>query len=259
VTFGQSLAQGAWIHYWRHWQRYHRYSVQGLENIDGTGPKLIVGYHARGIAMDMCMLTVALFDRYGHLPHGFVHRGVESFAPIKRLTDALGFLVGDGPELAAAVARGEHLVTTPGGGREGLRGFWDRYRVSWGDGLGYVKLAVKYRLPIVPVGCAGADDLFIGLNDATTTGAALRIPPKWGYMLWIGLGPLGAYPFSPPFPVRLSQLVGAPLDPFAEGQVGLNDKKALERVHQRVTAAVQATLDQARAARKLPWEVAGRG
>jgi hypothetical protein len=246
VTPGESVAQGAWIAYWRFWQRYHRYSVQGLEHIDGPAPKLIVGYHARGIAMDMCMLTVALFDRYGYLPHGFVHRSVENFRPIKAFTDALGFLLGDGPEVAATVARGEHIVTTPGGGREGLRGVWDRYRVAWGDGLGYVKLAVKYRLPIVPVGCAGADDLFIGLNDATAVGSALGIPMKWGYALWVGLGPLGAYPFSPPFPVRLSQLVGVPIDPFAEGAVALDDEAGLRRIHQRVTQAVQRTLDEAR-------------
>jgi FAD/FMN-containing dehydrogenase len=63
VTLGESVAQGAWISYWRFWQRYHRYRVDGLEHLDGPCAKLIVGYHARGIAMDMCMLTVALFQK----------------------------------------------------------------------------------------------------------------------------------------------------------------------------------------------------
>jgi 1-acyl-sn-glycerol-3-phosphate acyltransferase len=246
VTLGESVAQGAWISYWRFWQRYHRYTVDGLEHLDGPFAKLIVGYHARGTAMDMCMLTVALFDRYGYLPHGFVHRSVENFPPVRWFTHSLGFLVRDGPELEAAVRKGEHLVTTPGGGREGLRGVWDRYRVSWGEDLGYVRLAVKYRLPIVPVGCAGADDLFIGLNDVAAIGRALNIPMKRSVAFWLGLGPLGVYPFSPPFPVRLSQLVGQPIDPFVDGDVRLDDEEALRRIHRRVTRAVQRTLDDAR-------------
>jgi hypothetical protein len=247
---GAAIAQGAWIRYWRFWQRYHRYTVEGLQHLDGPRAALIAGYHARGIAMDMCMLTVAVYDRYGYLPHGFVHRSVETFPHVRWFTDGLGFVCRDGPELAAAVVRGEHLITTPGGGREGLRHRRHRYTVDWGDGLGYLRLAAKYRLAIVPVGCAGADDLFIGCNDAEATGRALRLPRRWGYALWLGLGPLGTYPFSPPFPVRLSQIVGAPIDSCVAGDVRPDDDETLRRIHLQVTSAVQALLDRAQGRRR---------
>jgi len=246
VTISEQIAQGAWISYWRFWQRYHRYTVEGLQNLDGSRAKLIVGYHARGVAMDMCMLTVAVFDRYGYLPHGFLHRSVENVWYGRWLAQSLGFVVKDRPSLAVAVERGEHLVTTPGGGQEGLRPFWRRYTVCWGEGLGYVRLAVKYGLQIVPVGCRGADDLFIGLNDAEATGKAIRVPMNFGYAFWLALGPLGFYPFSPPYPVRLMQRIGTPIDPFEHGRVELDDEEGLRRIHVRVVDAVQTILDDLR-------------
>jgi 1-acyl-sn-glycerol-3-phosphate acyltransferase len=234
-----------WLGYWRFWQRYHRYTVEGLEHLDG-GPALIVGYHGRPLAYDMCMLTVALYDRLGYLPHGFVHRGTKTLGVLRWFTDGLGFVTEDGETLAAALGRGEHLVTTPGGGAEGCRDFRHRYEVSWGERTGYLRLALKYGLPIVPVAADGADDTFIGLVDVEAAGRLLGVPRRWAWALWTGIGPLGLYPFSPPFPVRLRQVVGAPIDLVSEGAPSLDDQEGLLRLHRRVTAAVQALLDRVR-------------
>ncbi len=241
-------ARDAWLGYWRFWQWYHRYGVDGLEHLDGPGAKLIVGYHGRPLAYDMCMLTVALYDRYGYLPHGVVHRGLESWPSIKRHVDAMGFVTRDGPDLAAAIDRGEHIVVTPGGGQEGCRSVCQRYRVAWGNRVGYVKLARKYRLPIVPVAGSGADDTYVGFWDAEALGRRLGIPNRWAWALWAGCGPLGLYPFSPPFPVRLHQLVGAPIDPWdvPHDRDDDHDPDGLLAVHRRVVGAVQALLDRGR-------------
>ncbi len=238
-----SFPLAAWLTYWRFWQRYHRYTVDGLEHLEGGRSALVVGYHGRPLAYDMCMLTVAMYDRFGYLPHGIVHRGLEQMPSLKGFTDALGFVTADGCELAEAVARGEHVMVTPGGGQEGCRSYLQRYQVYWGDRLGYVRLAARYRLPIVPVAAAGADDTYVGLNDAEAVGRWLGVPRDWAWMLWLGVGPLGFYPFSPPFPVRLHQLVGEPIDPWTDEDA---DEAALAAVHRRVVRAVQRLLDRAR-------------
>jgi 1-acyl-sn-glycerol-3-phosphate acyltransferase len=244
TTGAGGVPLATWLACWRFLQLYHRYTVEGLEHLDGP-PALIVGYHGRPLALDMCMLTVALHDRLGYLPHGIVHRGVETVPALKWFADGLGFVTEDGDGVAAAVARGEHIVTTPGGAREGCRDFRHRYEVSWGGHIGYLRLALRHRLPIVPVAAAGADDTYLGLNDAEAVGRWLRVPRRWAWALWMGVGPLGFYPFSPPFPVRLRQLVGAPIDLAAEGPTRLDDTEGLLRLHRRVTGAVQALLDRA--------------
>ena len=245
-SIASRVAVQGWLTYWRAWQRYHRYTVTGLEHLARPTSVLIAGYHGRPLAFDMCMLTVAVYDRLGYLPHGVVHRGIDSVPPLKCFTDALGFITEDGTAIADVVARGEHIVTTPGGAQEGCRDFRHRYRVRWDNHLGYLRLALKYRLPIVPVGAAGADDTYIGLNDAEALGRRLGVPRRWAFALWTGIGPLGLYPFSPPFPVRLRQLVGAPIDLDSDGAVDPKDRGALLKLHERVTAAVQSLLDRAR-------------
>jgi hypothetical protein len=235
-------ALAAWLSFWRFWQRYHRYEVSGIEKLDGIGPALIVGYHGRPLAWDMCMLTVAIFDRYGYLPHGILHRGIDALPRVKRLADAIGFVTHDGPELAAAVRRGEHVIDTPGGGEEGARHHRTQYRVDWGRRLGYLRLALRHRLPIVPVGAAGGDSTYIGLNDSQATARRLGVPKAYAWATWVGIGLGGPYPFAPPLPVKIKQFIGDPID---LGDTDPSDERALQALHVRVTDAVQAILDHA--------------
>src|SRR5262245_61778223 len=111
----QDLPLTLWLAFWRAQQLYHRYSVEGLHHLDGPAA-MIVGYHRRPIAYDMCMLTVALYDRLGYMPHGMVYRWVDNMPLVRDwLTGGLGFVTGDNEQLAAAVDRGEHIMITPGG------------------------------------------------------------------------------------------------------------------------------------------------
>lgn len=242
------LPLAGWLAYWRIWQRYHRYTVDGLHHLDGKRSMLIVGYHGRPLAYDMCMLTVALYERLGYLPHGVVHRGLNVSPAFSWLPESLGFVSGDGESIRRAVASGEHVMVTPGGAGEGCRHFRQRYRVDWKT-LGYLRLARKYRLPIVPVGAAGADDTYIGLNDAEALGRTLGVPRQWAWALWLGVGPLGFYPFSPPFPVRLRQLIGPPIDPWTGATIASDDDTGLLEIHRVVIRTVQDLLDRARETR----------
>ena len=240
------LPRRVWIGLFRALQRYHRYTVDGLERLD-VGPALIVGYHGRPFAWDMCMLMVALHDRLGYLPHGVIHRGVDQVRVLRWISGSLGAVTGDHDGLARVLERGEHIVVTPGGTREGCRTFRERYRVAWGERVGYLRLALKYRLPVVPVAAAGADGTYIGLTDGPALGRWLGLPREWEWLPWLGIGPLGPFPLSPPFPVRMRQLVGEPIDLGRDGTVAPDDREGLLRLHRRVTGAVQALLDRARA------------
>ena len=88
------------------------------------GAALIVGYHGRPVAWDMCMLTVALYDRLGYLPHGVVHRGRRRRAPLEVVHRRARLRHPRRPApRRGGRARRAHLVTTPGGANEGCRGF----------------------------------------------------------------------------------------------------------------------------------------
>lgn len=237
-----SRSTRVWLGYWRLMARYHRYEVTGLEHLLGGSAALICGYHGRPLAHDLCMLTVRLHDELGYLPHGVIHGAFDKNPTLKRFIDSLGFVTGDSGEMSAAIARGEHIIVAPGGTREGCRSFRDRHRVSWGPRTGYVRLAVKYGLPVVPVACSGTDWTYVGLNNGYSLGKAVGMPAR--LPLWFGLGPLGLWPASPPFPVKLRQNVGTPIHLAALGLTDPNDTAGLEAAHQHITSRVQALLDR---------------
>lgn len=233
-----------WLAIWRFYRRYHRYEVEGLEKLDMGRSGLIVGYHGRPLSLDTCMLGVAVYEQRGYLPHGIIHGAFDHNPTLKWLIDGLQFVTGDGPALHQAIARHEHIITAPGGTREGCRSFRHRYEVHWGRRRGYLRLALKYDLPIIPVACDGADDTYIGLNDGHAWGKRLKVPYR--LPAWLGLGPLGLWPLSPPFPVKLRQRIGDPIDLQADGPVDPRDAEALDALHERVTSAVQGIMDDLR-------------
>jgi 1-acyl-sn-glycerol-3-phosphate acyltransferase len=240
-----SVPLRAWLGLFGAMRAYHRYDVVGLDRILALrGPALLVGYHGRPIAYDLCMLGVTLHERLGYLPHGIVHGAVDAQPVMKWVADGLGFVTGDGPAVEAVVARGEHLCVQPGGTREGCRSFRHRYEVDWGDRTGYLTMALRHGLPIVPIAATGIDDGYVGLNDGYALGKRLGAPGR--LPLWLGIGLFGPFPFSPPLPVKITQLVGEPLHLEADGPVDRGDRRALLRLHAKVKGAVQALLDAGR-------------
>lgn len=242
----QSLVLHAWLRAWRAMQWYNDYKVDGLEHLLGKESVLVVGYHGRPWAWDMCMLMAAIYDRVGYYPHGIVHHGVDGVSALRWVVDALGCTTGDDRTLVDAKKLGEHVFTTPGGGREAMRTFCSNYRVDWGHHTGYIRTALKHDMLLVPVAAAGADDTYVGLTNPYAIAEALAMPGLRYRIPWIGIGPLGVFPFSPPFPVRMRQIVGQPIDPVAAG-ARPDSSDSLLAVHRVVTGAVQALLDRARA------------
>jgi hypothetical protein len=169
-----------------------------------------------------------------------IHEGFLHLPILRDIADGMEF-VSDAASITDAVTRGDRVIVTPGGTREGCRPFTERYRVDWGERTGYLKLAVRHRLPIVPTGARGVDDTYVGLNNGYAWSRRLRVP--LGLPPWIGLGPLGPWPLSPPFPVRIATLIGAPINPVTEGATDPRDRAALTHLHHLVIARVQALLD----------------
>lgn len=246
-----SLARGSWLRYWALMQRYHRYEVQGLEHLSCAGPALLIGYHGRVVARDLCMLSVEIHRRLGYLPHVVANQVLLRTPGVRAWARALGFVAGDHPSLEEAVRRGEHLLVTPGGVREAARSLRDRYRVDWGQRVGYLRLALRYRLPIIPIGASGVDDAFLGLNDGYRLGRRLRAPA--GVPPYLALGLWGPWPLSPPFPVKIRQRIGAPIDiTRLDPALDPADQAGLLRWHARIISAVQHQINLARHTGQAP-------
>lgn len=226
-----------WRGLWRFMRRWNRYQVEGIEHLLEPGAKLVVGYHGRGAANDMCILSVELYERLGYLPHGIVHGAFAELPGFATMVQHLAFLTDDS-QVARAIAAGEHIMVTPGGTREACRPFWDRDRVEWGRRTGFARMAARFNLPIVPVGCQGADWAYVGLNDGYRTGKALRMPLRLPF--WLGVGTNGLFPFALPLPVQFRQRIGAPI---ATRHVDPDDDEAVAALAAQVRQSVQSLVE----------------
>jgi len=175
-----------------------------------------------------------------------MHESAKALPIAKHLVEGMQFLSGEGEALDAALQDGEHVLVTPGGTREGCRSHGHRHQVDWGRRAGYVKLALRHGLPIIPAAAHGVDDTYVGLNDGYAWGKRVGMPGKMP--LWLGLGPLGLWPVSPPFPVKLTTFLGAPM----RFDIDPEDKDGVHRADTAVRAAVQRLLDQGAAAVERP-------
>ena len=238
-----SASLGAYTRFWRRWFRfargYHRYECKNLEILQRGEPFLVVGYHGRPVAYDLIMLVEEAREQ-GLMVHPIAHTLFASNAMLRRFQEDMAVVNDDGPELADAIARGEHVFVTPGGTREGSRPSSVRYQVDWGSRRGYIRLALKYGLRVVPAGGWGSDDCYVVPFDGYRAGKMLRMPLKMPFFVGFGIG---LWPLALPIPVKLTTVLGEPIDLQADGPVDPEDDAAVDALHDKVVAAVQALLD----------------
>jgi 1-acyl-sn-glycerol-3-phosphate acyltransferase len=236
VNWRAKVARGYWMASWKVRQAYHRFEVHGLSALDRPGSALIAGYHGRPFASDLLMLQVHLLER-GVNCRPIVHDSLAAAPGFRNIFEGMGFLQGEGPALEAAIAQGDKIIVTPGGARECTRDSKVRYRVDWGGRSGYARMALRYRLPIIPAGGSGIDDQYVSLIDGYNVARDFRLPKKM--TLFLGIGPLGLFPISPPFPVKITLRLGEPIAPDGDP----DSQADCDALHQRVVAAVQELLD----------------
>ena len=81
-----------WLDYWRIRIKYHRFETIGFNNLDQSRSCLIVGYHGRPTAYDLCMMSVNMFEAWGYLPHGIIHRSYYEIPVLRDFFKGVGFV-----------------------------------------------------------------------------------------------------------------------------------------------------------------------
>ena len=145
---------------------WFRGEVRGLGNIPEEGPVLLVGNHSGGnLTPDTTVFTLAFHAYFG------VERAFYQLAHNLVLSmPGLGFLrkygtVAASPENAdKALSSGAALLVYPGGDYEVHRPTWEGNRVDFGGRKGFIRLALKENVPIVPVVSIGGQETALFLS-----------------------------------------------------------------------------------------------
>ncbi len=242
---------------------YFRAEVSGLEKIPEGGVLLAANHNAGITSIEPMILGLRWYRHTAgqDLIRSLGHDAMGKIPLLGNFLIALGMVRASHAAADRALCAGQKVLVLPGGNYEAFRPFGQRHQVDFGGHVGYVRLALRNNVPVVPVlNLGGHETLFVvfrGAALARLTGVKKLLRsdsfPLFFALPWgVALGPL----FHLPIPAKLVVEVGEPID-LREQLQGEDpeDPRTLRRLSELVQGRVQEMMD--RQAAKRRWPVIG--
>jgi len=232
-------------------EHYFRARYVGVEKVPATGPMLLVGNHNGGLLTTESYLTyLALWDRFGpeRALYGLAHDVVFDDPALARYAGKFGALRASHEAAHEAFSAGHGVLVYPGSDLDSFRSFQDRKRVVFGPRTGFVRLALRERVPIVPTVCAGPQEQWIVLTRGDAIARALHMK-RWArtdvfpIVLSLPWGLTSGFVPYLPLPVPCTLAFGDPIAWPELGPEAADDDAVVARCRDEVQAAMQGILD----------------
>ena len=235
---------------------WYRLQVEGIENLP-DGPALVVGNHNAGVMFLEAFgfgaqVMRARPDREQW--RGLGHDAVVDAPLVGRLLVRLGVVRASPDNAQRAFDTGRKVVVFPGGNAEAFRAWRRRHEVDLQGRHGFLRLALRAGVPIVPVVFIGGHDGLIVLREGRRLARLLRADrvlrsDAWPVMLalpWgVAVGPLPHLPLPVPCTTRILPPIS--LDGYTAEDA--DNTEALADLYAQVQGAMQAAMDDLAAAR----------
>lgn len=212
-------------------QRYHRFRVEGLENVPTEGAAMIAVHHTLA-SYDAFLIGRAIIEARGRQAIGLGDDNLFRIPGLRRLCLDLGIRPAHPDAGREALRDGHLLMLAPGGTREAIRPSSLRNRSVWHDRLGFVRLAIEMQVPVLVAGCPAGDGIYKVYDSRLTRGVYERF--RWPLPIARGRG-LTAIP-------RRVQLVGYISEPLLPPVATPDDEEAVHVFHAEVSARMASLL-----------------
>lgn len=204
---------------------YFRVETHGIEHLP-EGRVLIIANHAGQIPLDGVMIAAAGVLE-GDPPRAYrsmVERWASTLPFFSTFFTRVGQILGTPDNARALLEREEALLVFP----EGVRGinklWWERYQLQQ-FGLGFMRLALETKTPIVPVAVIGSEEQAPSLGNLKPLAKLLKMPavPLLPQLLVPILG-------WAPLPTKYRLYFGEPI--YFEGDANDEDNVISEKVEE---------------------------
>jgi 1-acyl-sn-glycerol-3-phosphate acyltransferase len=231
-------------YYYKH---YFRVEAFGVEHLPRRGPALLVGNHSGGLIAPDAAMTLYLWirERGPNLPaYALVDASMFDVKGVNVHLAKCGGLRAHPRMAREALARGSVVLLYPGGASDSYRPYSRRNEIEFDGNKAFIKLALEYRTPIVPIVTTAHNTLMV-IDDGRELAQMLGLNEKGVERLPVTISMSGlnvGVNFEPPFPVPFKIAVGTPLEFTGLDPVAARDRAIVSRCFDIVHAEMQRLL-----------------
>jgi 1-acyl-sn-glycerol-3-phosphate acyltransferase len=236
---------------------YFRAEVEGLEEIPGDEPVLLVGNHSGGtLIADTFVFSQHFYDHFGpeRRFHQLAHDLVFQLPGARASLSRFGTVPANPDNMRAALERDAALLVYPGGDHETYRPTWEQDQIDFAGRTGFAKLALELGVPIVPVVAIGGQETALFLGRGHRISRLLRLDRALRLKVFpIQLAPpLGVTLLDLPLRVPLPSKISIRVLPRIDLRQELGEDADPRQASEIVTERMQAELSRMAADRLLP-------
>jgi 1-acyl-sn-glycerol-3-phosphate acyltransferase len=139
---------------------WFRMEMEGWEKLPDP-PALLIGIHSGApLPWDAWTVGIQWWRRFGpERPlHGTAHDALMALPVLGRYFRKMGVLPAAADSITSALAAGRDVALWPGGDRDSLRSWSKRDDAVLAGRMGFIKLAIRSGVPIVPISTIGGPD-----------------------------------------------------------------------------------------------------
>jgi 1-acyl-sn-glycerol-3-phosphate acyltransferase len=257
------------------YKHYFRCEISGWENVP-VQKALYVGNHNGLLTFEVLMMFYAWWNRYGDSRRAFgLAHGIALNNPFFRwLLPRIGAIPADPDVAVEALSRDYSLLVYPGGEKESFRPFTERKKVDFFQRKGFVRLALRAKVPIVPIASVGAHESYVILHRGEELAEALGLKEKmrlhglpitfrsifFAWCVTTGIFtffPLLIAPFAfvsifIPMPAKMTFQILPAIDVMGMMDPKISEEENIQKIYDYVIAELQRAVDEGYAQRKYP-------
>lgn len=219
------------------YQRWWRVRTLGITHVPDTGGALLVANHAGTLPFDAVMTKLSVYDEHPRRRHvrelaADLALKAPVIGPLARKT---GNTLANADDAVNLLHAGELVGVWPEGFKGIGKPYRDRYKLQRFGRGGFVEVAMRAGVPIIPVATIGSEEIYPIVANIKPLARLLGVPYfplTWQFPL---LGPLGLVPLPSKWVIEF----GDPIHTEQYGKEAADDPMLVFEITNRVRDTIQ--------------------
>ncbi len=229
---------------------YFQLDARGFDRVDAATPFIAVGNHNGGINSPDTAMALREWYRQHDVQSPFfalIHPGIFAVPYLNVHAMKVGGIAATAKMAVKVLERGAPLLMYPGGGDDAYKPYHRRHEILFFGRDAFVRMALKYDVPVVPIVSIGAHETLIVLDDGVERAKLLgldklgidRLPATYSLPYGFSLGT----PLNIPFRTHITLEMGEPMHFSDGGRNSHKDPDYVKHCYDVVVRTMQAMQD----------------